>query len=82
MMEKDPEKRPSSYQALNHHWFINMKVREQLSKPGQARYGSGINLSTILEKSDMIDASNMSIAITPRKNLSNRSKSQNDFIGL
>ena len=57
-------------------------MREQLSKPGQARYGSGINLSTILEKSDMIDASNMSIAITPRRNLSSRSKSQNDFIGL
>ena len=32
----------------------------------QMKMGSGLNLSTILEKSDMIDNSNMSIALTPR----------------
>lgn len=30
------------------------------------KMGSGLNLSTILERSDFIDNSNMSIALTPR----------------
>jgi len=55
MLVKDPTKRFSSFQALNHHWFINLKIRELLGKPGALKTTSGVNLSTILEKSEMID---------------------------
>ncbi|CAD8118742.1 unnamed protein product [Paramecium sonneborni] len=83
MLHKDPQKRCTSFQALNHHWFINLKIRDLLGKPSvmmnQMKMGSGLNLSTILEKSDMIDNSNMSIALTPRgikkKSYISRSKS-------
>ncbi|CAD8197064.1 unnamed protein product [Paramecium octaurelia] len=70
MLQKDAQKRFTSFQALNHHWFINLKIRDLLRKPSvmmnQIKMGSGLNLSTILEKSDMVENSNMSIAPTPR----------------
>jgi serine/threonine protein kinase len=54
MLQKDPLKRISAAQALNHHWFIKMKTKNDkgLQPKMNTRQRS---LSTIVENSELMD---------------------------